>query len=83
MNYCYFENRDCEYYPCHAAEHINCLFCFCPLYHREDCGGDWVMKPTEKGETVKDCSHCLLPHGEDGYDYVLTKLREDSPKSHK
>lgn len=83
MNYCYFENRDCAYYPCHEAEHINCLFCFCPLYHWEDCGGEWVMTSKENGEMVKDCSHCLLPHGENGYDYVLSKLREDSPKSHK
>ncbi|MEE1014263.1 MAG: cysteine-rich small domain-containing protein [Clostridia bacterium] len=83
MNYCYFENRDCEYYPCHEAEHINCLFCFCPLYHWENCGGQWVMTLTEKGEMVKDCSHCLLPHSEEGYDYVVSKLREVSPKSHK
>ncbi|MBQ3009245.1 MAG: metal-binding protein, partial [Oscillospiraceae bacterium] len=29
----FFENRDCEYYPCHKTDHpLNCLFCYCPLY---------------------------------------------------
>lgn len=71
MKHCYFENRDCDYYPCHDAEHINCMFCFCPLYPKEDCGGDFVMKDGAK----KDCSSCLRPHGKDGYDYVIQKLK--------
>ncbi len=72
----YFENRDCAYYPCHDAEHINCLFCFCPLYERTDCGGNFRMLKKEDGTKVKDCSACLLPHRKEGYDYVLKKLGE-------
>ena len=27
----YFENRDCQYYPCHKGmAEMNCLFCYCP-----------------------------------------------------
>lgn len=32
-SYRYFENRACQYYPCHKGiEELNCLFCYCPLY---------------------------------------------------
>ena len=44
MNYQFFQNRDCEFFPCHQGvrkEDFNCLFCYCPLYALgEDCGGD-------------------------------------------
>ena len=33
-HYAFFQNRDCEYFPCHATKHpedFNCLFCYCPL----------------------------------------------------
>lgn len=65
----YFENRSCEYWPCHELERINCLFCFCPLYPA-DCGGNWTL--TETG--VKDCSACAVPHGAGGYEYVMKRL---------
>ena len=39
----FFQNRACEYFPCHkgvADEDFNCLFCYCPLYLLGDeCGG--------------------------------------------
>ncbi|MBQ3030427.1 MAG: metal-binding protein, partial [Agathobacter sp.] len=38
-SYRYFENRECQYYPCHAMEHMNCLFCYCPFNHMEQCPG--------------------------------------------
>lgn len=66
----YFENTECEYYPCHAIPRVNCLFCFCPLYHLPDCGGIWT--PTDKG--VKDCSRCVRPHVEGGYEFVMSRL---------
>ena len=34
-HYAFFQNRDCEYFPCHKVkdeENFNCLFCYCPLY---------------------------------------------------
>ena len=34
-HYAFFQNRDCEYFPCHETKHpedFNCLFCYCPLY---------------------------------------------------
>lgn len=70
MNYQFFTNKDCEYYPCHKAEIINCLFCFCPLYPMKNCGGNFTI--LESGN--KDCSNCLLPHTMQGYDYVIKKL---------
>lgn len=66
----YFENVGCEYYPCHAIPRVNCLFCFCPLYHLPDCGGEWTL--TDKG--VKDCSRCVRPHVEGGYEFVMKRL---------
>jgi len=73
MSYRFFQNRECEYFPCHKVKEtdsFNCLFCYCPLYSRMDCGGKYVM--LEGG--IKDCSSCLLPHY--NYDYILKKLGE-------
>lgn len=70
----YFENRDCEFYPCHHTEKMNCLFCFCPLYNT-DCGGNYKMLEGEDGTKIKDCSDCLIPHSENGYDYIIEKLK--------
>ena len=76
-DYSYFSNRSCKYYPCHktTSEDFNCLFCYCPLYALGDrCGGNFCY--TEKG--IKDCSKCLIPHSENGYEYVLKKFKEVS-----
>ena len=77
----YFENRDCEYYPCHETAHMNCLFCFCPLYLLPDCGGRFVWVKNRNGKAVKDCSHCVLPHPKEGYDYVLARLEAEADKT--
>ena len=69
-SYKFFQNKECEFFPCHASGKVNCLFCFCPLYSRDDCGGTYTF--TERG--IKDCSACSLPH--DDYDYVIRKLKE-------
>ena len=75
-HYAFFQNRDCEYFPCHETKHpadFNCLFCYCPLYTLGSrCGGSF--KYLENG--VKDCSGCLLPHGRGSYSYVVSKFPE-------
>ena len=78
----YYENRDCEYFPCHsgAGEEFNCLFCYCPLYALgENCGGNYVY--LENG--IKDCSGCLVPHNPGAYDYIITKFSEISELARK
>ena len=70
MNYKKFEHKECEYYPCHKFETINCLFCFCPLW-TYDCAGNFIL--TKEG--IKDCSKCYIPHSKDGYDYIVKKLK--------
>lgn len=71
----YFSNKSCAYYPCHKvdnAEDFNCLFCYCPLYALgEKCGGNF--RYTEKG--VKDCTNCILPHSEGGYEHVMAHIK--------
>lgn len=74
-HYKHFMNRDCEFYPCHKTDRINCLFCYCPLYFL-DCGGNFKL--TEQG--VKDCSECLIPHGENGYDLIVKRLMAEAEK---
>ena len=75
-NYKFFQNKKCEYYPCHKLkenEEFNCLFCYCPLYMLgEKCGGNF--KYTNNG--VKSCVDCTLPHikGE-GYEHVMKKMK--------
>lgn len=72
MSFKFFENKTCEYYPCHKGlKKINCLFCFCPLY-LTDCGGNYKM--LKNG--VKDCSECLFPHQAENYEKVIEKLKK-------
>lgn len=70
----FFTNRECEYYPCHelADEKFSCMFCYCPLYDMEDCGGTYTY--TEKG--AKNCKNCTFPHDRDNYGKVIKKLKE-------
>lgn len=70
-NSSFFQNKDCEYFPCHKMQGgLNCLFCYCPLYHMgAECGGNF----TYTAEGVKDCSNCTLPHREEGYNYIVKK----------
>lgn len=70
----FFCNHDCRYFPCHATdkpEEFNCLFCFCPLYFLDDCGGN--HRTLETG--VKDCTLCTIPHNPAGYDHIMKKLK--------
>ena len=69
----FFEHKDCDHYPCHMdLKRINCLFCYCPLYQYEDCGGDYGF--TDKG--IKDCSDCKLPHTKKGYVDIVNFIKE-------
>ena len=72
-SYAFFQNKDCEYFPCHetaSPEEFNCLFCFCPLYHLgKSCGGDYVCR-----NGIKDCSGCLYPHDPAHYGEIISRL---------
>lgn len=70
----YFENLSCEFYPCHKLERMNCLFCFCPLYRFENCGGSPNYITAADGRRIKDCSDCAFPHIEENYDRVIERL---------
>ena len=73
-HYDFVQNRQCEYFPCHAGadpERFSCLFCYCPLYALGDrCGGNF--RYTEEG--IKDCSACLKPHRRENYDQIMEKM---------
>lgn len=76
-NYKFFQNKSCEYFPCHKIDDIekfNCLFCYCPLYALgEKCSGNF--KYTESG--IKNCTYCNLPHiKEIGYQHIQGKISE-------
>ena len=74
----YFENRDCKFYPCHnKIEQINCMFCYCPLYRINDCGGNYNIININ-GKELKDCSNCVLPHKPENYEYVIQRLTKNS-----
>ncbi len=74
-NYKKFQNKSCEYFPCHKnvdEEDFNCLFCYCPLYMLKDqCGGNFKI-----AYDVKDCSQCTAPHGAKSYDFVMSKMKD-------
>ena len=76
MSYNFFQNKQCEYFPCHAGadpESFSCLFCYCPLYALgENCGGAFTY--TKEG--IKDCSNCLRPHRRENYESITQDLRK-------
>lgn len=73
-NYKFNQHKTCEYFPCHEVKDestFNCLFCYCPLYLLgEECGGNF--KYSENG--FKDCSGCLVTHGPNSFDHVMSKM---------
>lgn len=72
----FFENRDCQYFPCHKGlRECNCLFCYCPLYLRVHCPGNPVYLD-KGGRKIKDCTNCTFPHQPENYDRILRLLRD-------
>ena len=59
-SYRYFENRECQYYPCHNMEH-------CP-------GNPQFIKVN--GKRIKDCSGCRFPHEPQNYDVIMQFLMQ-------
>ena len=74
-HYDFFQNRECEYFPCHTGadpERFSCIFCYCPLYALgEQCGGSFTY--TENG--IKDCSNCLRPHLRENYNAICAGMQ--------
>ena len=72
-NYKFFQNNECEYFPCHKdvkEEDFNCLFCYCPLYMlKNKCGGNFKYT-----NGFKNCSDCVLPHNNGSYEYIMSKM---------
>ena len=77
-SYRFFENKACKYYPCHKGiENLNCLFCYCPLYHM-DCTGNY--RYIKKGDRqIKECTDCVFPHIPGNYERIIRMLSEDHP----
>jgi Zn-finger protein len=77
--YKYFQNSDCEYFPCHTVmtdpDNFSCLFCYCPLYRDHDCPGY-----PDFSHGIKDCSNCDYPHKAENYynvvDFLVKKTVE-------
>lgn len=68
----FFENHDCEFYPCHDnLTAINCLFCYCPLYREKNCPGKHSYIGEKK---IKDCSQCVYPHEAKNYSEIIRRL---------
>ena len=72
----FFQNRQCEYFPCHAGveeKDFNCLFCFCPLYALgRKCGGK--CRYNENGNKV--CTDCTFPHKRENYPAIIARYSE-------
>ncbi len=72
-NYKFNQHRKCEFFPCHKGvkkDKFNCLFCYCPLYMLGNkCGGDFRIT-----NNIKDCSNCIKPHDENGFEYIMSKM---------
>ena len=75
-SYRFFQNRECQYFPCHSGvpePEFNCLFCFCPLYPLgKQCGGNCFY--TENG--TKSCMNCAYPHFSGNYEQIISRFDE-------
>ena len=75
-NFKFFENKNCEYYPCHKGiDAINCMFCYCPFYSWSECPGKnkFISKPD--GRKIKDCTECIYPHVPENRDKIIEYLK--------
>ena len=74
-SYKFFENKECQYYPCHkGVKELNCMFCYCPLYKLEKCPGNY--KIIDKGDKkIKSCIDCNFPHIPENFDRVIAILK--------
>ena len=67
----FFENKECQYHPCHkGVEHLNCMFCYCPLYSLEKCPGEYNYIEAD-GKMIKECTDCTFPHKAENYDVII------------
>jgi len=78
-SYKYYENKGCMFFPCHPGLYKNkglhnCLFCYCPLFFIDDCGGNFINIDRPDGTVMKDCSPCTKNHGENSHEFVVRKL---------
>ena len=75
-HYQFFQNRECEYFPCHKdveEKDFNCLFCYCPLYTLgENCVGNFLY--TDTG--VKSCVNCNFPHKRENFSALIKRFPE-------
>ncbi len=71
----FFENRECQYYPCHDMKEINCLFCYCPLYFLDSCPGNYSIL-NKDGKKIKTCIECKFPHEPENYGKIIKFLKE-------
>lgn len=81
-NHKFYQNKGCKFFPCHddvEEKNFNCLFCFCPLYFYDDCGGNYELMENDH----KDCSNCTIPHSRNGYEYIINKISEIMEKNEK
>lgn len=76
-HYKFSQNSQCEYFPCHETkdkEKFNCLFCYCPLYHLENCPGNHYYKE-KNGKVLKVCTDCTFPHKPENYEKIISFLK--------
>lgn len=73
-SYRFYQNRKCEYFPCHEMERekLNCLFCYCPLYQTRCPGEAHAVRVGDR--EVKDCSRCDFPHRPENFDTVVEHI---------
>lgn len=67
-NYKGFQNKACEFWPCHPEDKMDgmgCLACYCPLYFLA-CPGNY----TRLDDGRKDCSQCTVTHAKGGWEIV-------------
>lgn len=77
QNFKGFQNRKCEFWPCHPEEEMGgmgCMSCYCPLYYLK-CPGTY----TRLADGRKDCSQCTIVHRAGGWEIVQQYMGDPKP----
>ncbi|ODS35807.1 MAG: hypothetical protein A7316_03245 [Candidatus Altiarchaeales archaeon WOR_SM1_86-2] len=67
-------DKECEYYPCHDLDEMDCTFCFCPFYPCGDTSTGGELIKTEGGKEVWGCKNCTWIHKPEVAQKVLDEI---------
>ena len=69
------QNKECEYFPCHNIDNLQCDFCYCPLYPCYDKRVRGKIIKNDKGEDIWDCKDCVILHKKQNVNLIIEMIK--------